>query len=489
VSREPFDLVIAGGRVVGPGASTDLTVAIKGERIAALLPPGAQYTSARVIHGNGCLVLPGAVDPHTHYTLGFAGVYAEAPEYSIAAAWGGTTTIIDFAVQVAPNGLDESIREKRSEIDGRMGVDYGLHAIVTGDVGFDVMDEIGDVIRNGIPTIKTFMTYELMVDDGHRLGVMERVAEHGGMSVVHAEDDSISRWLTKKYLAEGKTHGGYIVEVRPPFVEEAAVRRAILLARHAQSPLYVLHVAAGSAASAIREARSHGLPIYGETLIAYLSFTQERLWDDEHQGLLWNNIPPIKYEDDRLQLWESIKTDRGLQVVSTDQFAATIAERYGMEGTTIDSLQAGQAAVEVRVPVLYHLGVAAGVISENRFVQLLSTNPAKLMGLYPRKGEIAVGADADIVIFDPRKSWTVDHRALHMASDFNCWDGWQLSGSVRTTILRGHVLIEDGTFVGSASHGQYVPRRIAHSWDAPADLGEAFGRTVPPEESPETADL
>jgi len=428
-----------------------------------------------VLRADGCLVLPGAIDPHTHYTLGFAGVYAEAPEYTIAAAWGGTTTIIDFAVQVAPKGLGDAIRDKRAEVDGRMGVDYGLHAIVTGDVSFDVMDEIGDVIRNGIPTIKTFMTYDLMVDDGHRLGVMERVADHGGMSVVHAEDDSVSRWLTKKYLAEGKTHGGFIVEVRPPFVEEAAVRRAILLARHVQSPLYVLHVAAGSAAAAIREARAEGLPVYGETLIAYLSFTQERLWDDERQGLLWNNIPPIKYEEDRRQLWESIKSDRGLQVVSTDQFATTRAERYEKEGTTVDSLQAGQAAVEVRVPVLYHLGVAGRLISENRFVQLISTNPAKLMGLYPRKGELAVGADADVVIFDAGKRWTVDHQALHMASDFNCWDGWELSGSVRTTILRGHVLIEDGTFVGSAAHGQYLTRQLTHSWDAPAALGEGVG--------------
>jgi dihydropyrimidinase len=471
MSGESFDLVVAGGRVVGPERSDDLDVAIRGERIAALLPPGSEYTAARVLRADGCLVLPGAIDPHTHYTLGFAGVYAEAPEYTIAAAWGGTTTIIDFAVQVAPHGLGDGIQAKRAEVDGRMGVDYGLHAIVTGDVSFDVMDEIGDVIRNGIPTIKTFMTYDLMVDDGHRLGVMEQVADHGGMSVVHAEDDSISRWLTKKYLAQGKTHGGYIVEVRPPFVEEAAVQRAILLARHVQSPLYVLHVAAGSAAAAIRDARAEGLPIYGETLIAYLSFTQERLWDDEHQGLLWNNIPPIKYEQDRLQLWESIRTDQGLQVVSTDQFATTRAERYEKEGTTVDSLQAGQAAVEVRVPVLYHLGVASGMISENRFVQLVATNPAKLMGLHPRKGELAVGADADIVIFDPRKSWTVDHRALHMASDFNCWDGWELNGRVRTTILRGHVLIEDGTFVGSASHGRYLPRRLTHAWDAPADLG------------------
>lgn len=179
---------------------------------------------------------------------------------------------------------------------------------------------------------------------------------------------------------------------------------------------------------AVAEARAGGLPVYGETLVAYLSFTQERLWDDETRGLLWNNIPPLKYEDDQAELWLAIADDR-LQVVSSDHFAATATDRYEKEGTTVDMLQAGQAAVELRLPVLYHLGVASGRLDVNRFVELVSTNPAKLMGLYPRKGELAVGADADIVVFDSHGRLEMRHAGLHMVSDFSCWESWQLTGA------------------------------------------------------------
>ncbi|MCI0635700.1 MAG: amidohydrolase family protein, partial [Actinobacteria bacterium] len=319
--------------------------------------------------------------------------------------------------------------------------------------------EIGDVIRDGIPTIKTLTTYGWMSDDGHRLGIMSEVAEHGGLSVVHAEDDAIARWLTAKYLREGKTHGAYIVETRGPLVEEAAVRRCMLLAEHTGSPLYVLHVAAGSAAAAIGEGRARGLPVYGETIIAYLSFTAEALWDDENRGLLWNNYPVIKYQEDQDLLWEAVAEDR-LQVVSSDHFTTTVADRYEKMGSTVDSLQAGQAAVEMRVPVLYHRAVQEGRISLNRFVELVSTNPAKIMGLYPRKGIIAVGSDADIVVIDPARTWTVRWQDHHMSADYNCWEGWELKGKVTTSILRGSVLVENEEWVGSKTGGRFLSRTL-----------------------------
>lgn len=220
--------------MVGPAWTRALDVGVRAERVAAVLPSGTSAAGHHTIDASGCLVLPGGVDPHCHYTLSFAGVSAEQPEYSVAAAFGGTTTLIDFAVQIAPSGLVDAVAEKHAELSGRMAVDYGLHAILTGDVPFEVIDEIGTVIADGIPTIKTFMTYGLQVDDGHRLGVMQEVARHGGMSVVHAEDDSVANWPTKRHLRDGKRHGAYIVECRPPFVEEAAVRRAILLAEYAE---------------------------------------------------------------------------------------------------------------------------------------------------------------------------------------------------------------------------------------------------------------
>lgn len=455
-----YDLLVSGGTVVTPVGSEPLDVAVNGEQIAAICQPGSfGNEAARVVDASGCLVIPGGVDPHCHYNMGFGDVRCETQEYSPAAAFGGDTTIIDFVLQEPPASLHDAMEAKKAEAEGAMAVDYGLHAILAGDISFDVIEEIGDVIRGGIPTIKTMMTYGWMSDDGHRWGVMNQVAEHGGLSVVHAEDDAIANWLTKKYLREGKTHGAYISETRGPLVEEAAIRRAMLLAERSGSPLYVLHMAAGSGVEALAEGRAKGLPFYGETLTPYLSFVAEKLWDDENRGLLWNNYPTIKFQEDQDLLWRAIADNR-LQVVSSDHFLITAADRFEKMGITVDALQAGQAGVELRIPVLFNLGVQGGRITVNRFVELISTNPAKIMGLYPRKGQLAVGSDADIAILDPDRRWTVHHIDLHMSGDYSCWEGWELQGKITTTILRGQVLVENEQWVGPKSAGKFLRRKL-----------------------------
>jgi len=438
-----YDLLVRGGTVITPTMRETLDVAVVGERVTAIGRPGALETEAKtVIDATGCLVMPGGVDPHVHYSLAFGPVRSESQDFSAAAAYGGTTTVIDFALQQAPKTLHEAIQDKQAEAAGRMAVDYGLHAILTGpDVSFEVMEEIGPVIREGIPTIKTFMTYGWMVDDGYRWGVMNEVAAAGGMSVVHAEDDAIATWLTKRYLREGKTHGAYIVETRNALVEEAAIRRAMLLAERAGSPLYILHMAAGSGVLALAEARGRGLPFYGETITPYLSFTADALWDDQRRGLLWNNYPTPKYQQDQNLLWQALADGR-LQAVGSDHFATSVADHYEKMGTTVDRMQAGHANVELRLPVTFHLGVQQGRMSVNRFVEVVATEPARIMGLYPRKGTIAVGSDADIVVLDPNRTWTVHYQDLHMSTDYSCWDGWELHGKVVTTILRGSVLVQ-----------------------------------------------
>jgi dihydropyrimidinase len=454
------DLLIRGGTVVTPSTAQPLDVAVDGETVVALERPGAVTEARRVIDADGCLVLPGGVDPHVHYNLGFGPVTAESQEHSHAAALGGTTTVIDFALQEPPTSLHEAIEAKKAEADGRMAADYSLHAILAGpEVSFDVMEEIGDVIRAGIPTIKTFTTYGWMTDDGHRLGVMEQVAEHGGMSVVHAEDDDIANWLTKKYVREGKTHGAYIAETRGPIVEEAAIRRAMLLAEHTGSPLYVLHMAAGRGVLALAEGRGRGLPFYGETLTPYLSFTADKLWDDEGRGLLWNNYPVLKQREDQDLLWTALADDR-LSTVGSDHFALSVADKYEQMGTTVESLMAGWPNVELRLPMTYHLGVAEGRISLGRFVDVVATNPAKLMGLYPRKGTVAVGSDADLVVLDPNRKWTVRADDLAMSSDYTPWEGWEIQGRVITTVLRGSVVVDGASFVGSGSQGKFLERAL-----------------------------
>jgi dihydropyrimidinase len=455
-----YDLIVRGGTVVTPSATEPLDVAVSGEQIAAIEPPGSLGRDAgRVIDATSCLVIPGGVDPHCHWNLGWQETKSEGQEHSWAAAWGGTTTLIDFAFQEGEVSLHDAVAAKREEADGSMAVDYGLHALLSGNTSFEVMEEIGDVIRGGIPTIKTLTTYAWMSDDGHRYGVMTEVAEHGGLSIVHAEDDALANWLTKKYIREGKTHGGYISETRGSLVEELAIRRALLLAERTGSPLYIFHMAAGAGVHALAEARAKGLPMYGETLIVYLSYTAEKLFDDANRGLLVSNFPTIKFQEDQDTLWAAVADNR-LQVVSSDHYGLDAETRYKHMGTRVDTPQGGQNAVEMRVPVLFHRGVQEGRISLERFVELISTNPAKIMGLYPRKGALLPGSDADIAVIDPNRRWTVRAEEHHMGGDYNAWEGWELGGEVVTTILRGTPLVENDRWVGSKTGGRYLPRTL-----------------------------
>jgi dihydropyrimidinase len=456
-----YDLLVHGGTVVTPGSSRQLDLAVSGGEIVAVEPHGdLSHEARKVIDASGKIVMPGGVDPHTHYGIEFEEILsAEPQEYTFAAAWGGTTTVCDFALQDSDQPLHEAIQTKKDEAAGRMAVDYGLHAMLTGNPSFEVIEEIGDVIRGGIPTIKTLTTYLWMMDDGHRYGVMSEVAEHGGLSIVHAEDDAIANWLTAKYLREGKTHGGYVSQTRGPLVEEAAIRRCLLLAERTGSPLYIFHMAAGSGVRALAEARDRGLPMYGETLIIYLSFNQDILFDDERRGLLWNNIPSLKSQEDVDACWHGIANNH-CQVVSSDHFAIKADVRYEKMGSSVDMSQGGQSSVEMRIPVLWSEGVKKGRISENRFVELVSTNPAKIMGLYPRKGRLEPGADADIAILDPDKKWTPRWQDHHMIVDYNNWEGIELTGKVVTTILRGNVLLEDENWVGSKTEGRFQKRKL-----------------------------
>ncbi|MEZ5098787.1 MAG: amidohydrolase family protein [Thermoleophilia bacterium] len=471
------DLLVRGGTVVSATGAEKLDVAVEGGRISAVGAPGTLGTEARkVIDATGKMVLPGGVDPHTHYGVEFEGLLsAEPQEYTWAAAWGGTTTIIDFALHSGTQTLHDAIQAKKDEAAGRMAVDYSLHAMLVDNTSFEAMEEIGDVIRGGIATVKTLTTYAWMSDDGHRYGVMSEVAEHGGMSIVHAEDDAIANWLTKKYLREGKTHGAYVSETRGALVEEAAIRRCLLLAERTGSPLHVFHMCAGTGIQALREYRQRGVPVYGETLPIYLTWTQDILWQDDRRGLLWNNIPSLKTQEDQDACWAGI-VDDAVSTVSSDHFAIKADVRYEKMGSTVDQSQGGQSAVEMRLPVLWSYGVATGRISPSRFVELTSTNPAKVMGLFPRKGQIAVGSDADIAILDPEKRWHPHPEDCHMIVDYNNWEDVELTGKVVTTILRGTVLIEDGNWVApSKTLGEFQTRKILPEIrNAPRDPSATF---------------
>lgn len=456
-----FDLLVTGGTVVTPTSVEALDIAVKDGVITALGAPGsfAAQGATKVLDATGCYVVPGGVDPHVHYEMGFGAVFSEDRKYTVAPAWGGTTTVIDQVFHEGDASLVQTVEERKASAAGRMAVDYSFHALLSANPTFEVIEEIGDVIRGGIPTIKCLTTYGWMSDDGHIWGVYNEVAKQGGLAIAHAEDDAIANWLTAKLLREGKTHGAHIIDTRGPLVEEAAVRRLSLLAERSGCPLYFFHVGAGSAAAAIAEYRQRGVPIYGESLISYLSFTADKLWDDENKGLLWNNYPVIKHQADQDRLWRAVLADE-LQVVSSDHFCTTAETRYVHMGTRVDNLQAGQAAVEMRLPVLWSRGVAEGRIGLRRFVELSSTNAAKLMGLYPKKGALQAGSDADITVIDPNASWQVRWQDHHMVADYNCWEGWELKGRVKATVLRGTTLVQDGSWVGPTQSGEFLARSI-----------------------------
>jgi dihydropyrimidinase len=466
------DTLIRNGTVVTEHGVEELDVAIEHETIVALLPRDGEPPEAReVIDATGRLVLPGGIDPHVHYEVvsSHGTVVSESADNSIAAAVGGNTTVIDFAFHEEQPTTHAAVDERMEKLNGRMAVDFGLHIILTGAPSFEVLEEIPDLVRMGFPSFKTFTTYRWIMDDGYRFGVMRAVAEAGGMSVIHAEDDALIGWLTKKYQREGKTHGAYISETRNALVEEAAVRRAVLLAERAGSPLYVLHVGAGDAADAIGDARRRGVPCFGEALIGNLSFTQDNLWDRSpieidgqtfpDRGLIYNNYQDLKTAEDRERLWQALESG-SLQAVSSDHFLAKAIDRYTHMGTTIPGVMSGQAAVELRIPVLYTLGVASGRFDLPAFVRLISTNPARIGGLYPRKGTLAPGSDADVLIFDPEARWNVVVDELAMDTDYSCWEGWELQGRVDTVLLRGTVLVRDGAAVPQPPRGRFLERAI-----------------------------
>jgi dihydropyrimidinase len=474
-----YDLVITGGTLVTPGRTAIGDVAVIGEAIAEIAFDRSLVSEAtEVIDATGKVVIPGGVDPHCHYSVPFGGAVSESQDYSIGLAFGGTTSIVDFHFHDTPDPVHDGLQRKKDEASGRMAVDYGLHVAMCGNRSFEQIEEIGDIIRGGCPTIKTLTTYDWMGDDGHRWGVISEVGAHGGMSVVHAEDDAIARWQTAKYLREGMTDGAYVSETRNALVEEMAVRRTMLLCERAGSPLYVLHMYAKDAVDAIEEGRASGLPFYGETLGLYLTHTQDDLWKEHGERV--NNYPTLKTPADQDALWAALASGR-LHTVGSDNCGMTLAQRDA-QGTTVDSMQAGAPMAQMRLQLVYHRGVSEGRLTLEQFVDVVATNPAKLMGLYPQKGHLSVGADADIAILDPERRWTVHHEELEQESDYSPWDGWELKGKVVTTILRGQQIVRDERLVGSKTSGRFVARTLLRpvveqasdlSFDTPVDAVQA----------------
>jgi dihydropyrimidinase len=460
-----LDLLIRGGTVVSPDVATVQDVGIVGEKIVWLGVPGSSDIPAqRVIDAAGKYLLPGGVDAHVHFGIQFPAYKVQAPFYaSRAAACGGTTTVIDFAWHQHPrNTIVQAIEEKRKEMDAEMCIDYGLHLIVSGAITASDIAQVETAVKAGIPTVKMFTCFPttpdfpgFMVDDGRIWAVCKELAKHGGMAVLHVEDQSIIEEATRRLVAQGRTEGRYVGQARPSLCEEVALRRMLVVGERTGTPLYFVHLSCRESVEAVNDARTRQKPVYGEVLHHYLNFTDEDYL--KPNGMAYHNYPPLRGKTDQDELWRGAR-DGVLSVVASDDF--TVPWESKMRGQRIDNVTGGNSGVEIRLPIMFSEGVAKGRMTINRMVALTSTNPAKLFGLYPRKGIIAPGSDADVVVLDPNLRKTIRLADLHADCDYSVWEGWELQGYPVMTIARGRTVMEGGQFLGVKGQGEFLPRQL-----------------------------
>lgn len=458
-----LDLLIAGGEVASSASVSRLDVGVQDGRIAFLATPGIfDGAAARIIDATGKVVVPGGVDAHVHFSTpwGLTMLSQSATSGGRAAAFGGTTTFIDFAAQHDAGSLLDAISARRDELKGsKPSVDYALHAMITGQSTLDVLDEMPDAIKEGITSFKVYTTFSsasdgttgLYSDDGRIWGVMSQAARLGGIVMVHCEDDSLIAHNIHCLYRDGQQQTRNMSKARTGLAEEAAIRRMLLLSRRSNAPLYVCHISSRFGMEALAEARDAHIPAFGEVLHNNLSYTSVEY--ERPDGMLYHCYPGLKPEDDQKALWEGV-TDGIVDAVSSDEFTLSRAEK--LEGQTVDTATGGHNGIETRIGVFYSGAVTQRSLSLRRFVELTSEGPARLFGLYPRKGVIAPGSDADIVLLDPKAAMTIRQSDLHSACDYSIWDGWECAGYPSTTILRGNVLVENGQWVGSEGLGDFL---------------------------------
>ena len=427
-----------------------------------------------VIDAKGLLVLPGGVDCHTHMdnTFGDSTTCDSFESGTRSAAFGGTTTIVDFAFQRQGVGVLEAIERARTKGAAGACIDYGFHVIVTG-VDAQVLADMQHAIRHeGISSFKMFMAYpgSVMVDDAAIFQAMRMVGQHGGMIALHAENGTIIDLLIKEALAQGHTAPKYHALTRPAIMEGEATHRGIKLAELAQAPVYFVHLSAKEALKHVVEARDLGVPVFAETCPHYLFFDDSVYDNDDFDLARYVMSPPLRSKDSQNALWTALRTD-DLQLVSTDHCPFCMKEGHlgrvnqkPLGRNDFSKIPNGVPGVETRMATLYDGGVRGGRISLNRFVELTSTAPAKLFGLFPKKGTIAVGSDADIVLFDPGEQHVITAKNQHSNCDFTLFEGKRVTGKVRQVMLRGELIVDSDQWLGEAGGGRFVSRGESGGW-------------------------
>jgi dihydropyrimidinase len=451
--------LIKNGRVVTATDDYIADVLIEGETITAI---GKDLNTAadKIIDATGKLVMPGGIDPHVHLDMPFMGTYS-SDNYETgtrAALFGGTTTVIDFILQKQGNSLQSALDEWNGRANGNAVGDYSFHMAVT-DFNDDTRKEIKNIIeKEGITSFKTFMAYKgaLMIDDRQMIGLMQEVKKHGGLINVHATNGDMIDYLVAKHKAEGKLSPLYHYLSQPEVTEAEASGRFADMANYTGCPGYIVHLTCEGALNAVRNATRRNQKIFVETCIQYL-ILDASLYEKDFEGAKWVMSPPLREKKDQATLWAGI--NQGLvNVVATDH-CPFMWEQKLMGKDDFSKIPNGHPAIENRMELLFSEGVNKGKITLNKYVEVASTNAAKIFGMFPKKGTIAVGSDADIVLFDPLEKHVLSAKTHHMNVDYSGYEGWELTGKVKTVLLRGKVVIDENACLVEKGYGQFVKRK------------------------------
>ena len=463
--------LIRGGTVVTAIDRMEADVLIDGRTVVALLGREHTVEPDEVVEAGGKLVIPGGIDVHTHMELPFGGTFASDTfeTGTRAAAWGGTTTIVDFAVQTKGESAMDGWEAWMEKARGNCAIDYGFH-MITGDINDQTLKEMELLVREGVTSFKMFMAYPgvFYSDDGQILRAMQKAAEDGATICMHAENGIAIDVLVAQALERGETDPIHHGIVRKSILEGEATHRAIKLAEVAGVQLYIVHLSAKEALDEVIAARDRGLPVFAETCPQYLFLSLENLGNG-FDGAKYVCSPPLRDEDEGHQerLWQGLRTN-DLQVVSTDHCPFCMGDhpRFGTQKQLgrddFSKIPNGMPGVEPRMGLLYGGGGLEGRISLNRFVEITSTAPAKMFGMYPKKGTIAVGSDADIVILDPQAKHVISVDTHHMDVDYSAYEGWEMTGKVDTVLSKGKVIVSGDQYLGAPGDGEYLPRGTSH---------------------------
>jgi dihydropyrimidinase len=465
-----LDLIVRGGSVVSTTGVAPWDIGVRDGRIATLALPGSLPSDgARVLDVTGRIVVPGGVEPHTHLAHPIM-THPDDPGMSLGPeddtrglAFGGTTTHIDFCYVRPGADLQRTIEERAARWRGNSYVDYSFHVTLCGALPLGVFDQMGEAVQAGFPSFKVFTNNVFpphprrtgnRIDAGRIALALEKAAAHGGIVAVHAEDDDVVQFMYERHAWEGRVGGHHLPQIHSTLSESLAFARTIDLARATGAAVYFVHTSAREAVEQVAAARARGLPVYGETLHQYACFDAEAYATP--RGFCAHTYPSLKFPEDQAALWRGL-LGSALSTLATDEYPTTLAEK--LRGKDIDNVTGGNVGAEARMGIAYSEGVVKRGMSLARFAEITSTNAARIFGLYPAKGAIAPGSDADLAVIDPTIRRPLAREDFHV-SDYSPWEGWPVSGWPVTTILRGTVIAHEGRLEGRPGDGRLVPRRI-----------------------------